>query len=110
MTPEEVLKNHFKLLLDKYELHNLYNKFNNYYTLTLIVKEGFYWTLIYFSEIVKEKPEMVNKLGMALLLLLGINIPLERKAQELKSLFYKTLNNKLIIFDINLLIPKIKFN
>ena len=91
MTPEELLKNHFELLLDKYELNNLYSKFNNYYRLTLIVKEGFYWTLIYFSEIVKEKPEMVNKLGIILLLLLGINIPLERKAQELKSLFYKEI-------------------
>ena len=89
MTPEEILKNHFELLLDKYELNDLYSKFNNYYRLTIILKEGFYWTLIYFSEIVKEKPEMVNKLGMVLLLLLGINIPLERKAQELKSLFYK---------------------
>ena len=91
MTPEEILKNHFELLLDKYELNDLYNKFNNYYRLTLIVKEGFYWVLIYFSEIVKEKPEMVNKLGMVLLLLLGINIPLERKAQEFKSLFYKEI-------------------
>ena len=55
------IESHFSLLLERYKLNNLYKKFICLSVLTTTIKEGFYWSLIYFSEIVKNKPELITK-------------------------------------------------
>ena len=61
------IKSHFNLLLDKYNLNFLYKKFICLSILTTTVKEGFYWSLIYFSEIVKTKPELIKNFSIILI-------------------------------------------
>ncbi len=85
------IKKHFQLLLDKYDLNYLYMKFICLSMLTTTIKEGFYWTLIYLSEIVKEKPELMTKFSTILIGLIGINIPLERYFNYIKSTLIKNL-------------------
>lgn len=91
------IESHFNLLLEKYKLNNLYKKFILLSVLTTTIKEGFYWSLIYFSEIVKNKPELITKFSVILIGMIGINIPLERyfnytKAKLLKEV--KMANTK----------------
>ncbi len=91
------IESHFDLLLEKYKLNNLYKKFIFLSILTTTIKEGFYWSLIYFSEIVKSKPESITKFSAILIGMIGINIPLERyfnytKAKLLKEI--KMANTK----------------
>lgn len=85
------IEEHFKLLLDKFNLNSSYKKFITLSVLSATAKEGFFWVLIYFSEIVKEKPELVTKLASALLAMLALSIPLERSAQNAKSRFMKEI-------------------
>ena len=85
------IKSHFNLLLDKYNLNFLYKKFICLSILTTTVKEGFYWSLIYFSEIVKNKPELIKKFSIILIGMIGINIPLERYFNYTKAKFLKEI-------------------
>jgi len=85
------IKSHFNLLLDKYNLNFLYKKFICLSILTTTIKEGFYWSLIYFSEIVKTKPELIKNFSIILICMLGINIPLERYFNHTKAKFIKEL-------------------
>ena len=76
---------HFNLILDDYKLNFMFKKFMGLSVLTSIVKESFHWLLIYFSEIVKNKPELITKLAIILIGILGINIPLERYFNHIKA-------------------------
>ncbi len=85
------IEKHFELLLNKYDLGYLYNKFICLSVLTTTIKEGFYWALIYLSEIVKTNPEQITKCSTMLIGLIGINIPLERYFSYTKALLLKNL-------------------
>lgn len=80
---------HFNLILDNYNLNYLFKKFIGLSILTNIIKEGFYWLLIYFSEIVKTRPELISKFSVILIGLLGINVPIERYFDNTKSSLMK---------------------
>ena len=85
------IEKHFDLLLEKYNLNYLYKKFICLSILTTTIKEGFYWSLIYFSEIVKNKPETITKFSAILIGMLGINIPLERYFNYTKAKLLKDI-------------------
>jgi hypothetical protein len=85
------IESHFNLLLDKYKLKFLYKKFICLSVLTTTIKEGFYWSLIYFSEIVKNKPELITKFSIILIGMIGINIPIERYFNYTKAKFLKEI-------------------
>ena len=51
---------HINLLIDIYGLKSLYLKFILCALLTSSTREGLYWALIYFSQIVQSKPYMKN--------------------------------------------------
>lgn len=72
------IESHFNLILEKYDLKYLYLKYISYSVLTTLLKEGFYWSLIYFSEIVKNRPELITKFSTILIGMIGLNIPVER--------------------------------
>ena len=83
------IESHFDLLLEKYKLNNLYKKFIFLSILTTTIKEGFYWSLLYFSESVKDKPELITKFSGILIGMIGINIPLERYFNHTKATLLK---------------------
>jgi len=85
------IESHLSLLLEKYKLNNLYKKFILLSVLTTTIKEGFYWSLIYFSEIVKNKPELITKFSGILIGMIGINIPLERYFNYIKAKLLKEI-------------------
>ena len=85
------IESHFSLLLERYKLNNLYKKFICLSVLTTTIKEGFYWSLIYFSEIVKNKPELITKFSGILIGMIGINIPLERYFNYTKAKLLKEI-------------------
>ena len=58
------IESHFDLILDNYELNYLFKKFIGLSVLTTTLKESFYWSLIYFSEIVKDHPELITKFSI----------------------------------------------
>jgi ABC-type transport system involved in cytochrome bd biosynthesis fused ATPase/permease subunit len=85
------IESHFDFLLEKYKLNNLYKKFIFLSVLTTTIKEGFYWSLIYFSEIVKDKPELITKFSATLIGMIGINIPFERYFNYIKAKLLKEI-------------------
>ena len=82
---------HFNLLLKKYKLKYLYIKFIFSSILTTLLREGFYWSLIYFSEIVKNNPNNVKKFSIILISMIAINIPVERKFNYFKTKLMKEI-------------------
>jgi hypothetical protein len=85
------IKNHFYLILRTYNLEYLYMKFICFSILTTLLKEGFYWSLIYFSEIVKKYPESITKFSVILISMIGLNIPVERLFNNIKTKFIKEI-------------------
>jgi ABC-type lipoprotein export system ATPase subunit len=85
------VESHFDLILDNYKLNYLFRKFIGLSILTTTLKEGFYWSLIYFSEIVKDKPELITKFSVILIGLIGINVPIERYFNYTKAKLMKEI-------------------
>jgi ABC-type lipoprotein export system ATPase subunit len=83
------VESHFDLILDNYNLNYLFKKFIGLSVLTTTLKEGFYWSLIYFSEIVKNKPELITKFSVILIAIIGLNVPLERYFNYTKAKLMK---------------------
>jgi len=79
------IESHFNLIIDKYKLKYLFIKFIRLSILTTTIKECFYWLLIYFSEIIKNKPELINKFSIILIGIIGINIPTEKYFNYIKT-------------------------
>jgi len=82
---------HFNLLLKTYKLEHLYINFICLSVLTTLLREGFYWSLIYFSEIVKNNPNDVKKFSIILISMIAINIPVERKFNYMKTKLMKEI-------------------
>ena len=85
------IENHLKLLLNKYNLNLLFNKFLFISLIASAVRELFYLALIFFSRIVQHKPEIINLLTIILVGLLFINIPIEKQLNQVKSDFMKQI-------------------
>jgi hypothetical protein len=85
------IKNHIYLILKKYNLYSSYLKFILFSVLNSTIREGFYWLLIYFSELIKEKPEYINLCSIILIILLIISIPVERYFNHIKATFIQKL-------------------
>jgi ABC-type lipoprotein export system ATPase subunit len=92
---------HINLLIDIYGLKSLYLKYILCALLTSSTREGLYWALIYFSQIVQSKPYMKNNYGSILIGLFTINIPIERYFNYIKNLFIKELKEANTKFFIN---------
>ena len=45
------ITDHLNIILDKYNLHTYYYKYIIYSIIAILLREIFYWTLIYFSDI-----------------------------------------------------------
>jgi ABC-type lipoprotein export system ATPase subunit len=85
------IEKHFELLLDKYELKLLYKKYIFLSMLTTFINESFYWLLLYFSEIVKQKPEIIKKLAGILIIIIALHTPVERLFNATKSELFEKI-------------------
>jgi ABC-type lipoprotein export system ATPase subunit len=100
-TVEEI----YNLLLIKYELKGLYNKFIFSLILSTTIKESFYWLLILFSKKVKINPELINRYATIIIMNIGLYVPINRyftytKArfiEEMRLASSKHFNEKLLL-------------
>jgi ABC-type lipoprotein export system ATPase subunit len=123
------LDNYFNILIKNYDLEKLYNRYKNYCILYSLIKESFHWFLLYFSNLVKENPNIIYTLSSSLLLIYGLSIPIEKhlnfikeelinkiKISNTKYFFYKILKlSKKDLLHIDLveiysIIEKINYN
>jgi len=86
------VKTHVNFLLSEYNLLGLYYKFIATSIMTSLLRESFYWTLIYFS-IKLESKEHIKKVAMLLMGILLVNIPLENLATEYRIELIDRLKN-----------------
>jgi ABC-type lipoprotein export system ATPase subunit len=95
------INTHLQIIIKKYNLQHLYFKFILLSITTSTVREGFYWLLIYFNELIKTKPHLINLCGLILIILLIINIPIERYFNHIKATLIEKLNqsNSLYFYD-----------
>lgn len=76
---------HYNLLLDRFNLKKLHVKYISASLVTTIVREGFYWSLLYFSSLVKNNQDLLKKCSIALLIIFGLNVPVERYFNSVKA-------------------------
>ena len=69
---------HFDMLLNKYDLRPIYNKFMFSSLATIFVREGFFWSLLYLCDAVKVNKEYMKPITFILLGLVGLHTPVER--------------------------------
>ena len=74
----ELIDQHFKLLIDKYELNLLYNKFIVSGYCAIISYESFSWALLYFSMHLKIQPKKLEFYTLCIFGLISIYIGLDR--------------------------------
>lgn len=86
------VKTHVNFLLSEYNLLGLYYKFIATSIMTSLLRESFYWTLIYFS-IKLESKEHIKKVAILLMGILLTNIPLENLANEYRIELIDRLKN-----------------
>jgi ABC-type lipoprotein export system ATPase subunit len=79
------LDKYFNILIKLYNLEYLYNKYKQYCILNALIKESFYWFLIYFSNILKEKQNMIYTLSTSLILIYSLSIPIEKHLNFIKA-------------------------
>jgi putative ABC transport system ATP-binding protein len=85
------IQKHFDLILEKYELKNLYNKFLVTSILNTIVGESFYWLLLYLNDKLQTNNSMLYKYTGFLICLYAINIPLTKYTVSIKNELIKEL-------------------
>jgi len=86
------VKTHVNFLLDTYNFNSIYYKFFTSSIINSLLRESFYWTLIYFS-IKLESKEHMKKVAILLMGILLTNIPLENLATEYKIKLIDNLKN-----------------
>jgi ABC-type transport system involved in cytochrome bd biosynthesis fused ATPase/permease subunit len=94
------VKSHVNLLLKEYNLKPLYYKFISFAIFASLIKETFYWTLIYFSVKLDSK-EHIKKVAALLLGILLLNIPLERQANKHRIELIRRLKNANNMYYLN---------
>ena len=85
------IKEHFNYLLEEYDLKKLHKKFIVLSIITIFIIRSFYWVLIYFSEILKNKPELITKLSILLIILFSLNIPFQKIQKDTTTEFLKEI-------------------
>jgi ABC-type lipoprotein export system ATPase subunit len=78
------IDNHYYLLLQKYNLKDIHEKYIYFSILTATLRESFYWLLLYFSEQVKKDQSLILKYAIILISILGINISIERHSISIR--------------------------
>ena len=85
------IEKHFEILLKKYNLNNIFNKFKLITVIATLIIRGFHWVLIIFSEIIKDKPEAIQQYAIILVIIYSLNIPIQRMLKYITGLFLKEL-------------------
>ena len=79
-----IIQNHVNLLLNKYNLKLLYQKFIYSSILNAISKDLFFWILLYFMYIIQDNMQNMKQYAVILLLILGINIPIKKYTSNIR--------------------------
>jgi ABC-type lipoprotein export system ATPase subunit len=85
------VKEHLNFLLKKNNLNNLFNKFVFLSIITTLIIRGFYWVLILFSEIIKNKPELISQFSVILIIIFSLNIPFQKILKDITSELLKEI-------------------
>jgi len=101
------IENHINLLIKKYNLQSLYNRYVFTSTIYQLIKESFHWCLLYFSSIVRKYSHLMYNFVIILIFLLILNIPMEKYfnfiknklMKEIKIANYKYFTDRLTKFD-----------
>jgi hypothetical protein len=106
------IENHINILLEKYNLKELYNKYIKLSIIVSITSELFNWFLLYFSTIINKYINYIHIFIIILLCLIIINIPIEKYYNDIKNELlekikianYKYFYNRIIKLDKNVLL------
>ena len=85
------IKEHFEFLLVEYNLKNDYIKFIILSIFCSLIIRGFYWVLIIFAEIIKNKPHLIKNFSLILIFLYSLKFPLEKILKDVSSDFSKKM-------------------
>jgi putative ABC transport system ATP-binding protein len=85
------IENHVKMLLNKYNLEKIYNKYIFFTLLSSLVKESVIWSVIYMTEYLKKYPEMYMKFVYIIITLYILSIPITKHYHFLKNNFLKKI-------------------
>jgi len=72
------IKTHIKLLINKYDLSSLYNKYKIFTIINNLIKESLYWLILIFSFLLKKYADKIKMFTFVLISLFCLNIPFDR--------------------------------
>jgi hypothetical protein len=67
-----LIDQHISMIVNKYNLKYHYNKYIITSILSTIIREGYYWLLIYYNDIIKENPDKLKQVTILLLITYGL--------------------------------------
>jgi len=85
------IKEHFNFLLNKYKLKKQYVRFIILSVFCSFIVRGFYWVLIIFAEVIKNRPNLIKHFSIILIILFSLKIPLENILKKRSSDFTKRI-------------------
>ena len=100
------IKEHVQLLISKYELTSLYNKFKILSIINGLFKESLYWLLLFFSSLLKTYSNKLRLFSIILILLYCFNIPIENYTSSIRDeliIKLKEANDKYYIHNLILI-------
>ena len=86
-----IIDEHIKILLNKYDLNNIYNKYLILSILSILCNEIFYWLLLYFNKLILNNLDIINYCTNILFFIIFINIPIDYYFNKIKNELLKNI-------------------
>jgi len=86
---DEQIDAHIKIILEKYNLNSAYNKYFYMALINSVLNDGFHWLLLYFSNMLKSKPDLILYCTLILFKVLIITVPVENYSKYITNNFLK---------------------
>jgi len=86
-----IIDEHIKILLNKYDLNNIYNKYLILSILSILCNEIFYWLLLYFNKLILNNLNIINNCTNILFFVIFINIPIDYYFNKIKNELLKNI-------------------
>jgi len=80
-----------ELIYNNYNLKNLYYKYIFFLMLSILIKEIFYWSLLYFNQLIKNNENKIKYYSNLLLFIFSLSIPIEKIFNNIKFDFLKSI-------------------
>lgn len=85
------IEKHLDIILEKYQLHSMYNNYISTSIISTLVRESFYWMLLYLNDIIQENSNNLMQYSITLICWYFLQIPIKNYATNTRIEFIKEI-------------------